>query len=39
LNVVLEEDFEQVLADTGLDEEWDRKATEGSTVSAKEVES
>jgi FtsP/CotA-like multicopper oxidase with cupredoxin domain len=39
LNAVNEEDFEQALADLGLDEEWDRKATEGSTVSVREVES
>lgn len=37
-NVVAEEDFAAALAEVNVDEEWDRKATEGSTVPWREDE-
>lgn len=37
-NVVEPEDFEAALAEAGLDAEWDRKATSGSTVAWREEE-
>ena len=37
-NVVNEEDFADALASVGLDEEWDQRATQGSTVPWREEE-
>ena len=36
-NVVAEENFAAALAEAGVDEEWDRRATQGSTVPWKET--